>query len=79
MLTPGADVVPLDDLRIHDVPGGYVDDPEPGMPWKWIERPGVNTFADCWCNPRIEPIALPDGTLSELYVHRSMDRREESE
>lgn len=79
MLTHGADVVPLDDLRTHDVPGGYPDDPEPGLRWKWIERPGLHTYSTCWCQPRIEPVAFPNGTLSALYVHRSADRREESE
>lgn len=78
MLTPGADVVPLDDLRTHDVPGGY-DNTRDDLPWLIVERPSVATFTECWCQPRVEPLAFPNGQLSTLYVHRAMDRREKQE
>lgn len=77
-LNRGVDVVPLDDLRTHDVPGGYQEDRD-GKGWLSIERPSSQVYAGCWCMPRLEPLIGPEGTLSVVYVHRAMDNREETE
>lgn len=77
ILAPGADVVPLDDLRTHVVPGGYDDGIAPE--WLVLERPAANLYTECWCAPRLEPVISPDGSLGVIYVHRAMDQRQERE
>lgn len=34
---------------------------------------------DCVCGPRVEPVGRDDGTFGWLYVHHSLDGREQHE
>jgi hypothetical protein len=74
-VTPSVDVIPLDDLRTHEVPRGY-DDDRNTTGWLTLQRPGPHRYHECWCVPTLEPRIEPDGQLSTIYIHNAMDRRE---
>ncbi len=39
----------------------------------------VDSDGDCPCGPRVEPVPRPDGSFGWVYVHHSLDGREQHE
>lgn len=40
---------------------------------------GHSRTEDCVCGPRVEPVKRRDGSMGWLYVHHSLDGREQHE
>lgn len=72
-------VVPLHDLIEHEVPGGR--DGHEGAPGQWlaIEVGPACTATGCPCRPTPELVPNDDGPDGWMYVHHSLDGREQHE
>lgn len=40
---------------------------------------GHESDSDCVCEPECEPVARDDGSMGWLYIHHSLDGREQHE
>lgn len=67
-------VVPLCDLVVHNVPGGYDDGNYDGG-WLVIEA-GEEPDVRCVCSPRQDLVATPGRPDGWIVVHHSLDGRE---